>query len=249
MPTPNRRISRRIRRTLTPAAAVTSACTALVAATTSSPVYSGTGWKAETAHGVYSLHPGPYTVVFADSRARTKLAPYLKTPAGQVTLSVGVPVTVTTLLDSTPRSACPGQRRIVVHYVYRPTGKAGISKALPCHNLADGSASGGHILMDSEYWTSTSWFSTNTTLNDAYRKNAVTHELGHILGLDHPNTDRDKDGTVEAYECVKNTAGWMPVMCSPNGGYRTATGAGKFTTEFDLPGLRQMLRNYYLRQS
>lgn len=238
---------RRIRRALTPAVSVTAAVTALIAATTTTPVYSGTGWKAITSRGIYSLHPGPYTIVFATSTARTKLAGYFKAPAGQTTTSVGVPVTVSSTLDSTSRSVCPPRHRIVVHYVYRPTGSRGYSQALPCHDTRDGSAWGGHVLMDSEYWTTASWFSTNATTNEAYRKNAVTHELGHVLGLDHPNTDRDRDGTVEAFECVKTSAGWRPVMCSPNGGYRTATGAGKFTSEFDLPGLRQLLRNYYLR--
>lgn len=238
---------RRIRRTLLPAISVTAAATALIAATTATPVYSGTGWKANTTRGIYSLHPDPYTVVFADSTARTKLAGYFKTPAGQVTTSVGVQVTVSTTLDTTPTSACPPRHRIVVHYTYRPAGTKGYSRALPCYDMSDGSAWGGHVLMDSEYWTTASWFSTNATLNEAYRKNAVTHELGHVLGLEHPNTDRDGDGTVEAFECVKTSSGWRPVMCSPNGGYRTATGAGKFTTEFDVPGLRQMLANYYLR--
>jgi hypothetical protein len=156
---------------------------------------------------------------------------------------------VTTTLDTSAATSCPSKHRIVVHYTYRPLGTKGMSQARPCYNTTDGSAWGGHLLMDSEYWTTSSWFSTNSTLNEAYRKNAVTHELGHILGLDHPNYDRDKDGVVESYECVKNTGGWTPVMCSPNGGVRTSTGAGRFVTEFDLPGLRQMLANYYLRQT
>lgn len=247
MPTTKRRIGRRIRRTLLPATIATAACMTLISATTATPVYKGTGWKALTSYNIYSLHPGPYTVVFANSTARTKLTPYLKIPAGNVTTNVGVTVTVSSLIDTTPVELCPPRHRIVVHYLHRPAGTAGVSRALPCHDTTDGSAWGGHILMDSEYWTVPSWFSTNATTNEIYRRNGVAHEFGHILGLDHPNYDRDRDGKVESFECVRTSAGWRPSLCAPNGGYRTWAGAGKFTPEFDLPGLRQMLRNYYLR--
>lgn len=238
---------RRIRRTLLPAISAIAASTALIAATTATPVYKGTGWKAGTVHGIYSLHPGPYTVVFANTTARTKLTPYFKIPAGNVTTNVGVKITVSSTLDTTPVEVCPPRHRIVVHYLHRPAGTAGVSRALPCYDTADGSAWGGHILMDSEYWTVPNWFSTNATTNEIYRRNGVAHEFGHILGLEHPNYDRDRDGTVEAFECVRTSAGWRPSLCAPNGGYRTWAGAGKYTPEFDLPGLRQMLRNYYLR--
>ncbi|MFF1444166.1 hypothetical protein [Streptomyces sp. NPDC058295] len=244
-----------VRRVLTAVTAALVAVLALLAASTTpahaattTPVYAGTGWKAETAdYSIYSLAPGPYTIVFADSTARTKLAPYFTKPASQVTSSVGVPITVTTTIDTTPAVSCPAKGRIVVHYQYRPTGTAGLSQALPCHNTADGSAWGGHILMDSDYWTSTNWFAATTSLNEAYRRNAVTHEFGHILGLDHPNIDLDKDGRVEAFECPKNSSGWTPVLCSPNGGNRTATYSGSFVTVFDLAGLKQLAANFYLR--
>ncbi|MET8585787.1 hypothetical protein ABZX39_33690 [Streptomyces collinus] len=236
-------------------AAIIAVITLLLAGTTSahaattSPVYKGTGWKAETADGIYSLSPDPYTVVFADSTARSKLAKYFIAPAAQVTSSVGVPITVTTTLDTSPATSCPSRHRIVVHYAYRPMGTKGMSQAHPCYALADGSAWGGHLFMDSEYWTSSTWFSTNATTNEARRKDAVTHELGHILGLAHPNYDKDKDGVVENGECVRNSAGLRPLMCSPNRSNPPVAEGGKFTREFDIPGLRQMLANYYLRQT
>jgi hypothetical protein len=238
-----------IRRLLLPLT-VLAGVLALTAATTSTtPVYSGNGWKAETSQGIYSLSPEPYTIVFADETARDALTPYLTGPAAQVTTDVGVPITVTTLIDTTATTDCPSMHRIIVHYTYRPSGTTGFSRALPCYNTLDGSAWGGHILMDSEYWTTSSWFSTDTTKNESYRKNAATHELGHILGLDHPNYDKDKDGTVEPYECVTTSTGTRPLMCSPNGGYYNSIDAGKFTPPFDLPGLRQLLANYYARQT
>ena len=245
----------RIPRTLTAIAAAVLTVVALLLAgatdahATTSPVYKGTGWQAWTSNSIYSLAPDPYVVVFADSTARTKLSKYFTGPAAQVTTAVGVPITVSTTLDTTPVTSCPTRHRIIVHYSYRPTGTTGMSTTSACHALADGSAWGGHIRMDSEYWTSSTWFSSNLTTNEARRKDAVTHELGHILGLAHPNTDLDKDGVIENGECVRNAAGLRPLMCSPNRGNPPSTAGGKFTSEFDLPGLRQMLQNYYLRQT
>ncbi|MFJ8727696.1 hypothetical protein [Streptomyces sp. NPDC093269] len=244
MPTP----TARLRRALLPALAATTTVLALTAATTpAKPVYKGTGWKAWTSNDIYSLSPQPYTIVFADTTARTKLTPYLKAPAAQVTTSVGVKVTVTTTIDTT-KAVCPAFHRIVVHYGYRPNGVKGMSRANACYALADGSAFGGHIWMDSEYWTSSTWFSKTSSLNEAWRRDAVTHELGHILGLDHPNTDVNKDGKIANAECVKSTAGRKPIMCSSNRGQPTAADGGKFTTEYDIPGLKQLLKNYSLRQ-
>ncbi|MYW46364.1 hypothetical protein [Streptomyces sp. SID161] len=249
MPTPKTARTRRALAALTAAlltitALLLAGATPARAATT--PIYSGTGWKAETAAGIYSLSPDPYTVVFADTTARTKLAGYFTVPAEQLA-TAGIQLTVSTTIDTTT-ATCPTRHRIVVHYTYRPSGTPGMSQARPCHDT-DRSAWGGHLLMDTEYWTSDTWFSTNASVNETYRKNAVTHEIGHILGLDHPNYDRDKDGTVEPYECVVSNAGWTPVLCSPNGGYRSTTGAGKFLTAYDLAGLKQLLANYYLRQT
>lgn len=213
------------------------------------PVYSGKGWKALTSQGIYSINPDPYVIVFATSTARSKLSKYLTGPAAQITTATGVPVTVSTILDTTPADTCPARHRIVVHYTYRPAGVKGMSQARVCHQIPEGSAWGGHLLMDSEYWTVPAWFSANTTVNDTYRKDAVAHELGHLFGLDHPNTDLDKDGAVEAKECVKNTAGVKPVACSPNRGYTSARVGGRYTTEFDVAGLRQLALNWYLRQA
>lgn len=221
-----------------PASAVSTATTLV-----ETPRYSGTGWRAWTSNGIYSINPEPYVIVFATTTARSKMTPYLTGPAAQITAVTGVKVTVSTTIDTTASTSCPARHRIVIHYSYRPIGTAGMSQARACHSKADGSAWGGHVLMNSEHWLAGSKY------NDLYRKNFVSHELGHIFGLAHPNYDRDRDGRVENYECVKNSAGWTPVMCSPNGGIRTTTSAGKYTTEFDVPGLKQMARNWYLRQA
>jgi hypothetical protein len=263
MPTPTPRARARVLALL---AALTALCAGILApqaAAATGPVYSGTGWKALTKDGIYSLSPDPYEIVFADSTARTKLTKYFRLPAAQVTRSVGVPVTVTSTIDTTPTGTCPPYHRIVVHYTYRPMGERGMSEARPCYRISDGSAWGGHLYMDSEYWTTSAWFSTDPAVNEALKRDISTHELGHMLGLDHANTDIDRDGTVEPQECVKGNDGLKPIMCSPNRGLRypttTSTGtvpvaynamtAGSFTKTFDLPGLRQMLANYRLRQN
>ncbi|WP_416520091.1 hypothetical protein [Streptomyces achromogenes] len=250
MPTPNPARTRRLlaagaASVITVLALLLAGATSARAATT--PVYKGTGWKADTANGIYSISPDPYTVVFADMTARTKLSRYFTGPAAQLA-GLGIKVIVSTTID-TSTTTCPSRHRIIVHYTYRPTGTQGMSQARSCYAIADGSAWGGHILMDSEYWTSSSWFSADATTNEARRKDAVSHELGHILGLAHPNVDLDRDGVIENGECVRNTAGLRPLMCAPNRGNPPVTAGGKFTSEFDLPGLRQMLQNYYLRQT
>lgn len=249
-------------RTITLLVGLLGTVLALTAATLPTPTYTGLGWKALISNGIYSLSPDPYEIVFADATARTRLSKYFLLPAAQVTRTVGVQVTVTTTLDTTPLGTCPPRHHIIVHYLHQPMGQPGMSQARPCYATGNGSAWGGHLLMDSEYWTIPTWFGPDPAVNEARRKDAVTHELGHILGLDHPNTDVDRDGTVEAGECVTNKAGLRPLLCSPNRGnplaHPTATGsgpvaysameAGRFSKDFDLPGLRQLLANYTLRQ-
>lgn len=234
-------------RALTVLAAVLLLAVASPASAATAPVYAGAGWRAETGQGIYSLAPDGYTIVFADTTARSKLKGYFAKPAAQVVSVTGVPVTVTDLIDATPVTACPARHRIVVRYEYRPMGVSGMSQALPCYDTGDGSAWGGHVRVDSEYWTKASWFSTDAAKNDAYRANAISHEFGHILGLDHPNYDKDGDGTVEPFECATTSTGTRPLMCSPNGGYYNSTDAGKFVLSFDVPGLRQLAANWYLR--
>lgn len=71
------------------------------------PVYAGRGWKVWTDNGIYSLNPDPYTIVFADTAARTKLKPYLLKPAAQASTVTGVQITVTDLIDTTPALHLP----------------------------------------------------------------------------------------------------------------------------------------------
>lgn len=211
------------------------------------PVYAGRGWKIWTGAGIYSLNPDPYQIVFADETARTNLKPYLIKPAAQASTVTGVQITVTDLLDATPAGICPSRHRIIVSYTSQPTGEPGMSNADPCYEIANGSAWGGHVFIDSEYWTSPGWFSADPAKNDAYRWNVITHELGHSLGLAHVNEDLNGDGVISRGECVATASGTRPIMCDPQGGYLNPVDAGRFTPPFDEPGLKQLAANWYLR--
>ncbi|GAA2673956.1 hypothetical protein GCM10010400_40140 [Streptomyces aculeolatus] len=229
-------------------AAVLAALAAAPAHAADGPVYAGKGWKAFTSAGIYSISPDPYVIDFASTTARDRLAPALKRAAAQITAVTGVKVTVSSKLRPGARPSCSEAPRHVMtfHYKYRPTGKKGMSHAWPCTASVNGSAWGGAAAVNSEYWTTRHYFSKNSTTNRVRRDNVIIHELGHLFGLAHANTDRDRDGRVEGGECVQNSAGRKPVMCTPTGGYHTAANGGQYTT-FDAPGLKQMRRNYDLR--
>lgn len=215
------------------------------------PVYSGTGWKIATKDGIHSLSPRAYTFTFTDTASRTRLTPYAQAAATQLTSVTGTQFTVSTTIETPPEvGSCPAEHHIILGVKYRPTGTKGMSHAWNCFTNRPGqvdyhAAWGGWAWIDSEYWSTSSWFSTNSTVNTARIKNAVTHEIGHIVGLTHPNRDLDGDGVVESFECAKTTYGYLPVMCSPRGGYTTASGGGQFTSR-DTPGLKQLVANYGL---
>ncbi|MFF0777109.1 hypothetical protein [Streptomyces sp. NPDC003720] len=215
------------------------------------PVYSGTGWKIATKDGIHSLSPKSYVFTFASTSSRTKLTPYAQAVAAQLTAVTGTKFVVSTTVETPPAvGSCPAEHHLILGVKYRPVGTKGMSRAYNCFTDRAGSvdyraAWGGWAWIDSEYWYA-NWFSTNATVNSARIKNAVTHEVGHLVGLDHPNKDLDKDGVVEDYECARTTGGYLPVMCAPGlGGYTTSTSGGKFTSR-DTPGLKQLVANYGL---
>ncbi|MEU9470404.1 hypothetical protein AB0D78_28070 [Streptomyces avermitilis] len=214
------------------------------------PVYAGTGWRIWTDAGIHSLGKDPYQFTFASTSSRTRLTPYAKAVAAQLHEVTGLTFTVTTTVEAPPASGCVTEHHLILGVKYRPTGVKGMSHAYPCFTDRPGqpddhAAWGGYAWIDSEYWYA-HWFSSNATVNAARIKNVVTHEIGHLVGLAHPNTDVDRDGKVEDFECVKTTYGYLPVMCAPGrGGYTSSTSGGKFTSR-DTPGLVQLVKNYGL---
>ncbi|MGW4223053.1 hypothetical protein ACWEG1_06300 [Streptomyces bauhiniae] len=242
----------RVARAVLPAlAAVLLLVVAPAQASVAGPVYSGTGWQIATKDGIHSLDTkDPYLFTFADSASRTRLTPYAQAVAAQLNDVTGLTFTVSTTIEAPPTSGCPAEHHLILGVKYRPSGIAGMSWAGNCYTNRPGqeddhAAWGGVTWLDSEYWSTSSWFSSDPTVNTAKTKNAVTHEIGHLIGLDHPNQDLDGDGTVENFECAKTYYGYLPVMCSPNGGYNTTSGGGQFTS-IDTPGLRQLVANYGL---
>lgn len=216
------------------------------------PVYSGTGWRIWTEQGIHSLDTQhPYLFTFTDTASRTRLTPYVQAVATQLHEVTGLTFTVTTTIESPPPvGSCPAKHHMIIGVKYRPIGSLGMSNTWECYtswpgNPEDHSTWGGWAWIDSEYWYA-NWFSINSTVNTAHIKNTITHEIGHLVGLAHPNTDVDGDGKVEDYECVKTVSGYLPVMCAPGlGGYTTATSGGRFTSR-DTPGLVQLVNNYGL---
>jgi hypothetical protein len=255
MPTPNPARTHRILSATT--AGILAALTLLLASATSAraattPVYQGTGWSIATEDDIHSLDiEDPYLFTFADTASRTRLTPYATAVATQLHEVTGLTITVTTIIEAPPaEGSCPAEHHMILGVKYRPIGIAAMSHAYPCYTNRPGqpdyhAAWGGWTWIDSEYWYA-NWFSTNSTVNTARIKNAVTHEIGHLVGLGHPNTDIDGDGIVEDYECVRTVSGYLPVMCAPGlGGATTEWGGGRFTSR-DTPGLEQLVANYGL---
>ncbi|MFD9220031.1 hypothetical protein ACFWDI_08395 [Streptomyces sp. NPDC060064] len=210
-------------------------------------VYSGNGWKAlPNIHSLSGDGTG-YTIQFASADARTKLGPAAKQAAAQLTSVTGIKFTVSTTLKASPEG-CAAQPRHVLTLgtKYRPfDGRKGMSRAWHCFNSGDHSVWGGWSWIDTEYWSRPDWFSSNKAINAAITRNAVNHEIGHLVGMDHPNKDLNGDGKVADFECVLTPKKYRPLMCSPNGGYTTAADGGKFTS-IETPGLKQLADNWTL---
>ncbi|GAA5610758.1 hypothetical protein CP981_07685 [Streptomyces platensis] len=195
----------------------------------------GTGWKLTTQLGVTGLSPGrQYTITFATSAMKTRYTPYLTAAVAQAK-AAGLKLAIGGVEPVNP-ATCGPVGHIQFTELYRPLGRPGFSQGMPCPNPPKGVGTGGIVAIDSEYWDGT-W------PMPAYKlRNTLVHEPLHALGLDHPNLDLNKDGKTADYECAANPSGETPIMCSPNGGYRTATGMGRLTG-FDLNGLKALLAN------
>ncbi|MEU5402861.1 hypothetical protein ABZ348_26595 [Streptomyces sp. NPDC005963] len=216
------------------AAAVTLLATANPAVAVGRPL-EGTGWKLLPQHRVTSIEPGTvFTVTFTSTALKTKYTPYLTRSITQLKAE-GVNISIGGVTNVDPAVCPPTKGTIQFAEVYRPlNGQPGMSRALPCWT-GDDAAWGGHVQINSEYWTG--WNLPTYMLN-----NVFPHEMLHVIGLDHPNKDLNGDGTVAPGECVATSDGNKPVMCSPNGGYTTTTNQGKLVG-FDAAGVRQLLAN------
>lgn len=225
-----------LKRTLTAAAAIAAALALTVTQARAAEITtSGTGWKINTGEKVKALAPSrTNTIVFSSTAIKNWYAPYLSRSLTQLRAE-GVKVAVGGVMAMST-AACPPRGTIYFTEAYRPlAGRPGYSRAGSCVD-SQGVHYSGIVWMDSEYRSGT-W-----KLGAALSHNLPPHELLHAFGLDHPNYDKDRDGTVEAYECVATSYGNKPLMCSPNGGYQTTANRGKLVG-YDINGVRALLRN------
>jgi hypothetical protein len=214
----------RTRIAATTALAVTLAAAAVIGAPARShaatlfQVYEGTGWNIGDGNGVRYLDTKPWTIVFYDSTARTKLTPYAKLTAAHVKTHTGLTVTVTTTVTK-GTTTCPTGHTIIM----RLTSTVTRSAASQCHTTT-GAADGSRATFALGNWT-------NTTLSgshEIYRRKVVSHELGHSFGLTHPNTW---------------TSNPSPLMRGDIwGGYKSITYADDYTSQ-DITGFKNLVAN------
>lgn len=212
-------------------------------AATPMQVTEGEGWRLLNPSGVTSLGPGPYYIKWHDTTARTRLKALAVNSATHLTMHTGIKFVVTDEITLMPETGCAPYRVIVMKTEWRPLGVQGYSWGGACWGSADHALYSGKVKITSEWWEPNFWY--RVPYSSQRMRNGVTHELGHAVGLGHPNYDKDGDGRVEDYECVTTATGSRPVMCSPWGGYLSLR-SGQFTP-YDIQGLKTLVRNYQYR--
>lgn len=159
------------------------------------PVLSGTGWKIASPM-ITHIDTKPWVIAFNDTASRTKLTPYLKNTAAELTTDLGVKVTVTTRIVPITRGKCVTGHVISYRYMSKPDpAYPNRSFTGACGNTAH-AADGAYVYINSDYWLKTRNFS------EPVRMNVIWHESAHAVGLGHPNT------------CPTNSAGLRPLMCA-----------------------------------
>lgn len=159
------------------------------------PVVSGAGWKLQ-APGITHVDSQPWTIAFHDSTSRTKLTPYLRNTAAELTTLLGVKVTVTTKLVPVTRGKCITGHVISYRYMPKPDPTSPNRSFTGTCATSTHAAHSAYVYINSDYWLKTRNFS------EPVRMNVIWHETGHAVGLSHPAT------------CPTNKAGLRPLMCA-----------------------------------
>ncbi|MEU8837267.1 hypothetical protein, partial [Streptomyces sp900116325] len=214
-----------------------------------SQIYSGKGWSIQTSmpndsdfiHSLSADGTG-YTIAYADHHLQAGV----EQAAAQLHSVTGITF-ATKFMATLPAQNCSTWPRhlLALGSKWQPDGVVAVSHSYPCASLGNHTAWGGWSWIDSEYWKVPNFANSDPELNMANTKNVITHEIGHLVGLDHPNKDLNGDGTVGKAECEKTVHGYLPLMCAWGGGYPDAHGGGQFTS-LDVPGLKQLVANYSL---
>jgi hypothetical protein len=188
------------RRITSTAFALTLAAGALIAAPSDArsltgPAYSGNGWKIN-APRITHIDTQPWTIAFHDTASRSKLTPYLRNTAAELTSYLGVKFTVTTRIVPVTRGVCVRGHVISYRYMSKPDPtRPNASFAGACGNSSR-AADGAYVYINSDYWSPTRRFS------EPVRMNVIWHETAHGVGLTHPAT------------CPRDQYGRQPLMCA-----------------------------------
>jgi len=200
---------------------VTIAAVALAASLAVTPVSSAQGW---TLGGGYYLDTTGWSVQFYDTYTRDRVSSQVKLTVAELVSATGVDIKYTTTINKTS-ATCPGytstgRHRIVIRL--EPTTTR--SSTYSCNGGWARSTASIHL--SGTKWTSTLHGGTH----EAYRRNVVSHEMGHAMGLGHPDS------------CY--LAGTDPLMCGDHwGGYVSPYSIAQKYTGYDVAGLKALVAN------
>lgn len=159
------------------------------------PVTSGNGWKIN-APAITHIDNKPWTIAFHDTTSRSKLTPYLKNTAAELSSYLGVNVTVTTRIVPVTRGRCVTGHVISYRYMSKPDpDHPNRSFTGSCGNT-NHAADGAYVYINSDYWLPTRRFT------EPVRMNVIWHESAHAVGLGHPAT------------CPRDKYNRQPLMCA-----------------------------------
>lgn len=196
---------------------------------------SGTGWIIKTnSNGQWNLrHNTQYKIRFVNQDSRLKIQPYLGNSIDYLNnmsmmKSAGISFVMVDesygLSNFNDENWC-GNDFGVFTFVTKtsPTSNNGESVTHSCYSISDNASWGGYSIMDADYWKVAPSHERTKEL-----RNIHAHELGHLLGLGHPD--------------ISKISGLRPVMFgSPVGGYQDWQSAGKYT-QYDVGGIHQLIR-------
>ncbi len=193
----------------------------LALALTTSPLSAGTGWELDSI--AYYLDQRGWSIQFYDEFSRSKLSPYMKLTAAELERHTGVDFYVGTTINRND-NICPGftstgRHRIIV----KLDPNRDRSGASVCGQ--GGSAHSGRATFSYNNWL----YKKRNNSPEAYKRNVSSHELGHAIGLDHPN-----DPSLPYTDPLMAGEYW--------GGYSSWSSAHKFTP-YDINGLKQLVLN------
>ena len=191
------------------------------------PVVSGTGWKI-SAPGITHLDTKPWAIAFHDTTSRTKLTPYMRNVAAELTSRTGVTFTVTTKLVPVTRGTCVPGHTISLRWQSKPDpAHPGSSFTGACGNSVH-AANGAYIFINSDYWK------TGSTISEPTRMNVIWHEAGHAVGLAHSAT------------CPRDGNGLTPLMCATGSNGHQDLRTRRYTS-WDIKGFSHLVTNraYY----